>query len=508
MAILPRDPKFDKSATEKEDDLFDLSSFRYFWFSTREPKLLVHEKISFQLHLNLLSKNNLPLSVVEVHPHLWRVDIDHLKWDRGILEAARFADPFFHRQRIVKVDTTIENIYFPGGTDTIEGKVFKKGKEYRDIRKAGRSMPFVGEWIPGPSWEYLRKTLWSEVPVLNAEWFRVQSSRQLSLRNQQTGLGYADFLGFKNRDDYFKIVRFNQKDSEDLNKEVRSAVEQSGVSPTGRQLVRFGGGPTGYLWVALDTTDAFKNIAIEQIKRGQFKHQIEEWYAHLPNGLPFLGLFNNEGVRQNNAPADPAGFRDDSPLNESRDGRIHLGTISCLGCHAGAVLRDIDDHIRATKKYPVALGEPIKTKEDKRKFEELQEQYFSDLGEALEDDKRIYLRAFQKATVTPWSPKGLTAQKAVTLYAQTYHAYATHPVTLDTASRELGTSRLFLKEALQWKAGLRPDTDPSNFGLTTRLDTYLDDKSHPLHRLTWEASYADAQDILMAYALQKKAGKP
>src|SRR5207253_2525217 len=88
--------------------------------------------------------------------------------------------------------------------------------------------------------------------------------------------------------------------------------------------------------------------AVRNLRRGDFRHQAEEHYLTLPNGLPVYFLGNAQGERQDSAP-DFIGS-DTSVLNVSRDGRIHV-CLGCVRCHAGNVLQPIDDWAR--KNYTV-----------------------------------------------------------------------------------------------------------------------------------------------------------
>lgn len=488
-----------------------VEDFRYFWFISREPKLLIQAKVSFQLHLNFLSKNSLIQTVndgkngiVEIHPHLWRVDTDKFIWPKAALENARFIEVFFHRQRKAEEDTRVEGIHWPGGFDFTQKKNFKRGT-YNDVRKKGETFPIPGEWLPPIETEGLRQLLYTESPVFCAEWFQVQTSRTLSLRNKLTGLNYPDILGFKDRDGFFRLARFRQADSEELETEIRAAQDRSGVSNTGRQLVRHEGG-TGAVWVALDTEDpAEAGIAIENLESGTFNHNVEEYYLPLPNKLPAFGLFNKAGVLQTKAPGDNVGLGDKSDINRSNDIRIHEGTINCFGCHGSKVLKDIDDHVRNTQDGPLALALARKKKIDKARFERLQKQYFSDLEGAINDDREQYFRAIRKATRTPWTPNGLTPGQAVKVYTDTYYRYAADDVTVDDAARELGVEKQFFIDAIRWQASLKPEKKIQDVGLVQRLAPFARPKPRALIRQTWEDTYPVAQLILAKYAANKAA---
>lgn len=482
MPAQPIESEIRKAVTIANQDaqqlskLTDVQSIRYFWSYSTNDKF----KVSFQFHLNLLSRYNRIIRPVEVTPNLWRVDIDELKWDRATLEAAQFVDIFFHIRKRYKEEQTVK-VYWPGGFDTLKKKSFDK-KMYAVKFPVGKDIPLSAPWLPTTEIINLRELLYTEVPILNAEWFLVQSARQLSLANQQTGIGYYDFLGLKNRNDFFKLLRFNQKDAEEIYKEIKAVQEFSKVSPHPRQIVRYNS-TSGPVWVALDTNKPLdKGISLNNLDN--FDHQIEEWYGFLYNGLPVTFLSDDKGNRQNNAPADAVGFHDNSPLNESRDGRIHVN-LACIRCHAGSVLRPIDDYIRKIYKPPLALGD-----KDKQAYLKRQAQYFSNLEKWYKRDVADYQEAFTEATVTKEHPKGLTAQQAVEYYIKSYHNYADYPVTIEQAARELGVKQdIFLNKLNFFNKVIK--------GLDQRLAPFIADRPQPISRNTWEDVYPLAQQLLI-----------
>lgn len=474
----------------------DVQGYRYFYFNSDAAEL-PSRRAAFQLAVNLLSRYSEPVKPHYLHPRLCRVDADEPGWDRAVFEAAQHTDVFFYKREELDRPARFR-FYWPGGADTRgpdRGKRFRKGVYEADFA-AGQKAPLAGGWLPAAELSRLQELLHAQVPVLNAEWMLVQSARQISLRNKDDeGLGYYDFWRIQNRDDFFKIVAFNKTAAEHL-KRVKAAQEFSGVSPTPRQFVR-DTSQSGCLWVALDVLQAAGDgVAIRQLKDGQLRHKIEEWYGCTPFGLPLTPLFNDEGKRQNNAPGDAAGFGDDSPLNEGRDRRIHPN-LSCLGCHAGQVLKPIDDYVRKTYLDRAALGDP-----DKAEALKLKRQYFADLQGALGRDRDDYRRAFRAATVTADYPAGLDAQKAVEAYCRAFHAYASDPVTLAVAARELGVSESHFEAKLLWLATEVKILD-ARLAPLVRLGKK---PSLPISRLTWEDSYELAQEV--AQGIIPKLRKP
>lgn len=457
----------------------DLPYYRYVWVGGVRGDEWVTFRAAFRYHLNSINRRVLITDVVEVAPDLWRIDASTLGWDLAVLENAAKADPYFHAKVTLGQDSKVIT-YWPGGIDPAFKKAFKAGS-YATQKKKGDVVDAAAPWLDEKAILYLRKALVTEVPVLSAPWLLAQGARQVNANGKQTGLGYYDFLGLKNRDDYFKLIKLRIKDSQELEKEVRAVVKKSGVSALNRQIVRFQA-LTGGAWFTLDTSNGTgKGNAVRNLDG--FEHQAEEHYGFLPSGLPVYFLCDNKGVRQDFAPADNFGFADDSVLNESRDLRIHVN-IACVRCHAGDVLKPIKDYIRKRFRGKLKLQTP-----DKKKQYELQYKYFSDLDGHLTLDRALYTRAIALATTTRNYPKGMTPAEAATAYANAYHNYVDRELTLNDAARELGTT------PGQWRAALVKYVKATG-QLDLEFATWLDDEPGKLTRVAWEDSYQLAQSIL------------
>lgn len=442
-------------------DVADREFMQYFWLP-HDEKDRENFKIVFKKHLNMLSREPEIAGFVEVTPILLRIDIRDFDIDRKVLEKAKDIDFFFHARARVDADSPL-----------VPKSVLPSPR-----RKAGAKKVIVGAapWLPAKEIALLVMHTQAESPILNAEWFFVQSARQLSLRNKETGLGYFDVLKVKDRDAFFQLVGLDEKASIKAKKEIRAALDESGVSAQNRQIVRLQG-INGGVWITLDTDDqSDRGIAIRNLKRGDFLHKAEELYAPLPNGLPATFLCNDQGVRQESAP-DFIG-PDDSSLRQGKDGRIH-SNISCIRCHQGDVLKPVDDWVRDTYRAdgPLRLQSP-----DKKLLLELKRQYFSDLNRALKRDREDYQHAIALATATKANPKGLTAKEASILYAKAWNAYVERPVTVAIAARELGVTPKHLLWSLKAAARAQGSIDPALAG-------FLKETPKVLKRPTWEDAY-------------------
>lgn len=456
---------------------------RYLWVP-EEGRNRAFLRAASKLNYNLLSRDSEIQDVVEVTPWLWRIDVRDVRWRPSIWEEASRVDVFFH-ERFKAIKSFRKEYYWPGGYDR-KGKFWSVGK-YQENVKVGDVVDYSARWLPTKEIVELRKLLYTEVPILHAGWFLAQSSRQVSLRNKQTGIGYYDFLELKKRNDYFRLLGFNERVSKNIYREMRAALELSGISPQNRQIVRFQGA-SGGVWVTLDTSNqSGRGVAIQNLRDGEFKHEAEEWYGFLPNDLPATFLSDDKGVRQDFAPGDKLGLHDDSVLNESRDKRIHIN-LGCIRCHAGNILQPIDDYIRKTHRNALGLG--AKKRED---VLAARRQYFSDITKRLNRDVIKYAEKFTEATITPDFPKGLTPQRAVEIYARAYHAYADDKIYPEDAARELGVTKNRLMDILEWH-----HKNPKKVDL--RLSPFLvKPKPLPISRLTWEDVYDQAQLLVAGY---------
>lgn len=488
----------------------DAPFMRYFWVSTaakdRDDFLA-----AFCVHLNLLSREGVIRWPVAIAPDVLRIDVRDYGWDRGKLavwEKTAALDFVFHQKAKLERDAVIDQ-HWPGGASA-SGKEFERGV-YEQNKKAGDVIDVPAVWLPQNATDGLRKLTYSESPVLMAEWFFVQSARQVSLRNKQEGLGYYDFLGLQTRDDFFSLTGTDPDVAKRVLAHWRAVVTKSGISQQGRQVVALGS-HARRVWGTLDTfTQQAKGVPQRNLREGEFSHDAEEWYGFLPNGLWVTFLSNNKGEAAESAP-DKIG-PDDSPLNRGRDHRVHAN-LSCVRCHSADkdMLRPIDDWVRRTfrKGGPLSLTDP-----DKRTAQELESQYLRDLEELIGDDRALYARWVKRATTSAAHPEGLTALAVGKLYAEAWSRYADEDVSLEDAARELGCEPKKLAD------GIRRHAQAPNRGATDLvLSSFIDNPPQKLRRLDWEDSYQLAmtlslgvapaelpKDVKVAPEFDKKKGK-
>jgi hypothetical protein len=374
----------------------------------------------FKYHANSLSREPEMGDPVPVGKTLVRLHLADYGWKAEVWDRLAEIDPYYH--------ATVE----------VQKAGYYAYDQYgRGYWQAGKKVKQTGTapWLPPREMAELVAMTQSAAPLLRADWWFAQTSRQLDGRNQNAKAGYYDFLGVKSRDDFFRLVKLREKDSVEVGKEIRAVLERSGVATQNRQVVRLQS-LTGGVWFTLDTDDSTgKGNALENIRAGQFQHKAEEFFAPLANGLFAFLLCDEKGNLQATAP-DFIGA-DDSPGRSGRDARIHVG-ISCLRCHgAEDGLRSIDDWARRTLRLPLGVA----TK-DYDEIVRLRRQYTSNLDRQLRKDREVFSEAVRDCVQ-------MTVPELSRAYNRLYEGYWLRDVTVAQAARELGVTEERLIEAVK-----------------------------------------------------------
>lgn len=464
---------------------------RYLWVSSEE-KHRDDFLIVLSFHCNLLSTQGKLRHPTLVAPDLVRLDVRDYGWGKRLFvwEQLGKVDVYFH-QKMKVFQTTSRRVYWPGGIDPDQkdGKEYKRSS-YQLEKPAGRTFDIPSLWLPQKEIDALRAMTYSESPVLMAEWFFVQTCRQVSIRNKQEGAGYYEWLGLKKRDDFFALTGTDEKLAALLFREWRAVVDKSGISQQNRQIVRLGA-VSNAVWGTFDTfSQKSSGNAKRNLKRGEFIHDAEEWYGFLPNGLFVTFLSDKNGVAQESAP-DKIG-PDDSPLRIGRDARVHAN-LSCIRCHGAdkEMLKPINDWARRTFRSGGVLRLADK---DKKVILELESQYLRDLDRLLERDRKDYSDAIREATTSKKHPKGLTSAQISKLYGEAWNRYVESPVKLADCAREVGCSSAKLSASIKAHAHSRGLGD-------LILSALIDEPAQDLSRLEWEDSYALAVSAAIGIAL-------
>lgn len=433
-------------------------SVRYLW----EPKGFKETDLKvLAFQVNQLSRNPEMTPPAVVNVNLLRVNVLDYQGTTTLWadtwEKLAAIDPYFHLQ--VEVEETER-----WGVRDDQGKwkqteTRKTGKKSRQ----GLSAP----WLAATAYAELTGLTGSTAPIVRADWWFVQTARQLSLTNKETGAGYYDWLGIKDRKTFEALIKLRVKDSEEFGREMRAVVDLSGISQNNRQIEYFqslGGG--SYRTLDVDDSTGEGN-AVRNLKKGTYVHKAEEHYGFLPNSLwAFLANeADGDGKRQASVP-DFIGS-DDSIWNTSRDPRIHPN-LGCNRCHSQeSGLRTINDWARRRAK---TISSPVYKEQA-----ELRRLYFSNLNRQMERDRQLYREALM-------SCNGWTPQENVKHFSAYFDEYI-KPVTAEKAAVELGVSLPMLQRTF------------ANFpdGVLAQLGA---NPSEPIPRIYFEELFATAMGAI------------
>jgi len=425
---------------------------RYLWMPGGYTE---DERAALNWHVNRLSKSAKLRRVRVVGADLVAICLDHYRWPESLWEKLGDVEPYYTirtEEIIVEVVEEYEVVQvvrnWPGGKWPGDGKVYaansftyyaeEKRKKPGAAKKTSTKKavnapnPIYGQRIVAE----LQQRTGSLTPLVRGDWWVVQTSRQVDLRNRETGTGYSDWLGVRDRGDFLALIRFSQKDSEDLGRHVRGAFDRSKVAPHGRQLAGFDS-VCGKVFMTLDTkTIDRKNLPTELLSPGAYQHDAQEWLANSPNGLIFEGLFDSsaKGERQATVP-DFIGAFNTSDLWVSLDKRVHVGL--CQTCHVEDGFRPVNEWARRT--FRGGLKIDIAGRKEQQEFEDL---YLSDLDKQLDEGRRRHAEALVELNGAGW-----TGRKNATAFAGLYNAYAEAPVNIKRLALERGVEE---KALLDW----------------------------------------------------------
>lgn len=375
---------------------------------------------AMNFHANQLSRAPDLAPLRKVGPELWAVSTEDYGWDVKTWEKLADVDPYFHVQAV------IEKPWY-GGVWNGDGKWYAAGSFNYKHRTTAHA-----PWLDRQKIAELAYRTQSNAPIVRADWWFTQTCRQVDLQNKSV-VGYYDFLDIKDRAGFQKLIKLNEKDSIEFGKELRAALENSGVANEGRQIVRFQG-LGGGAWGTFDSDSSTgKSNPIRNLGRGDYKHQAEEWYGTLANGLFAYFLGDQNGKRQDSAP-DFIGS-DDSPLRTGRDAKIHV-CLACIRCHVEG-LRPIDDWVRRTLRNPAQLQA-----DDYKKYVELKRQYLSPLESKLEEDRRVFAAAVKEVN-------GYTVAENSKAFAGLFDFYAHRQRGTAEIAAEMGLAEAVLVQKLK-----------------------------------------------------------
>lgn len=291
---------------------------------------------------------------------------------------------------------------------------------------------FQADFLRKDQTEELYRLTSSRVPVVTMDWFFAMTAVEADRGGIGRGFGYYDFLGIKNRDDYFKLAGVDLKNGRSEQSELLAVVlgHNSGVAQNDRMVVRRAA-TDGFLWFTLDffdnNLDERNPLLFLDPKKG-LKHQAERHFATLPNGLPVVIACDANGVLQESAP-DKIG---PDTSARGKDQRIHPSK-SCLSCHSNGWLKDIDDEVRQIYKFEPNKGYNLLSSPEKEEEQRLHAAYLRDFNAKLSLDRLAYELAIREAV-------GLDVKTAAQEYKEAYHKYVTDALSLQQVADGLGVS--------------------------------------------------------------------
>lgn len=380
------------------------------------------DRAVLDLQLNFLSRTSDLLRWRFVNPNLLAVFYDVPGWSKAVWDKQADVEPYLtvRAEQLVEEKKWYEagyygSTYYQAGWYTVKKKKIVNAPNPKAVDQAAHV-----------ALQTLTGTL---VPIVRADWWFVQSCRQVDLRNKERGIGYYDWLGIKDRNVFFALADFDPVKSDKIGRHVRDLVERSGVAQTPRFVV-WQAARDADAWFTLDEDGLnAANLPTELLKPGVFKHKAEEHFLGLPNGFPAFGLFDAGGTRQATAP-DFIG-PDDSPLRTGRDSRIHV-CLSCVRCHFHQKghdgMRPVDGWVRKT------FGGQVKPEiVDRADAVEFQRLYGGDLEKRLTDTRRRYREALYSVLGDKWDWPAISAA-----YSAYYDRYVHEPVTMTRLAKEAG----------------------------------------------------------------------
>lgn len=373
-------------------------------------------------HINLLSREAalVPCRIF-ANGRMLAIDLRDYGIDPKVWERLVAREPYYHETRVI--------LDYPTVTTTDQyGKAQQTKGAPKQVRKVSPA-----RHLPSKDVQELYVLTRSEVPVVTVDWFFAMTAVAADRGGIGKGFGYYDFLGLKNRADYFKLIGFDEKEWRGIISEIGAIVlaHNSGVAQNDRMVVRRGA-VDGWAWFTLDFFDnnlEDRNpLAILDRDKG-LKHQAERHFGRLPNGLPVVIACDDKGVLQETAP-DKIG---PDTTARGNDKRIHSSK-SCLSCHSNGFLKDIPDEVRLIYTVDREKGYNLLTSPIKEEQIKLQRIYLRDLQQHLDADRASYAKAVQECN-------GQEVKLACEDYREGYEAYILRPLSPDACAAGLGVSR-------------------------------------------------------------------
>ncbi len=449
---------------------FEKKYYRFFSLHAVPAEERVEFLYGFAYTVNSLSdKKKLKLPKL-ISTTLLVVDIRDYGWDSKekleLFEKLAAVEPYYHLK--VKITEVVKK---PVKAPVRPAKALSPARTARPPSSAKNATRNVlAPWLPKEDITYLATHTKSNMPVARADWFFTQVAIQ-----KGRVAGYYAWFNLKKRDDFFKLVGFDPKQKRVINSEIGFIVQKSGISIRNRAVSRWDATGAGY-WMTKDVVNkqTGNNNAVFNLN-GDYKHDAEEHYGFLPNGLFAYYLSDADGTQQDTAP-DEVGPDTSSSTN---DKKIHP-FLSCTRCHKEG-LRPIDDYARKHFRGKVRLQDV-----NKKTFLRLEQLYLSPYKEDMDTDIARFARSLRYLNGAKW-----TIKKNSDVIGDIWYNWAEKDVTLRQAAKELGVTPALLQSSLRAHA-----KKTKAFGVNHVLGAFLHDEPLEILREHWEEFYQEAVFIV------------
>lgn len=448
---------------------------RYLWLGHLAAKERVRWWRIINGHTAILSREA-DLVAVTILPgtedRIARINLADYGWDRKTWD--QLPDPYF----TAEVEVIIKEIKkVPYGYNDGPGGSFRITEYKNEETETKKKVRAIAPWLTEGAKDkeaaaILAEKTGSVVPVVRGDWFIGHTA----IQEGRGGTGYYDFLQIKKRQDYEDLIGFDEKKSKKARlTELLEAISESGIAQQPRR-IQVDYALAGRYFRTNDNKLAVdENNPLEVLDRKNFKHLAEEAFTLKANGFWLTGLWSDQGELQTVAP-DFIGYNHPSPTN---DGRIHVN-LGCVGCHYQTFGTDglvsFDGFFRKLFQRRALRGV------DEDQLRELRQQYFRDLAEPMEDQRKIHARAVKRAT--GWEPKEWAKE-----YLSAFYEYEGR-VSSARAARDLGVTEVEFK--------IRVETYIATTGVGTfQLAALVDGDKIGIRQ--WEQEYPRAQLVIRGY---------
>ncbi len=404
----------------------------------------------------------------EVCPGLVRVDLrqqasvaDHKDVYRilQVWENFRKVEFAFLGQRKYLENAKV-TVYYPPGFYTLQGGSKKWFDEtYEEVKiKAGdvniEPCPYANPSIEFPPGnpvsvqDALRGLLYTEVPIVWGPSWMVRIQRQRDINNSDSKVGYFDWFGIKDRNDYFNLLVVDEKELKKRQFYWGAYVPESGISNQERIVILLQN-----TWGTLDVfTQKNRGQVARNLRDGELKHDAERWIGAKSDGLWLNGLFAANGNVQDAAPVKVG--TDTSAINRSKDKEI--GPDTCINCHGPLTHNYIitfDDWLRNN----VTKGKATLRDKSEEVRLELDAKFFRDISLKFKHSRESFADAVARLTRNPDNPKdpGMTIAQFTTFFRGAYYDYVVpvngkeRGVSVELAATWVGTNKDNLSKTLK-----------------------------------------------------------